>query len=536
MTESKANREYRKKREAREQRKRMLEQELARRETIDNIAERECFPQQLDFIMDPSKRKGLITPRRSGKSTVFAVWLIQEALKYPGRKQLYLGLTSESAESIIWTGEKMMRDMLEKYGIEFEYNQLKKIIKFSNGSTIRLMGVDQSPGQMRKLKGGKYHMVIQDEMQDIEQDTKELLEEVLPQAVTDYMLDGGGIIACGGTPGTKMGENYWWLMTKQLPDGSPDKRLPGWTVRSWTVSDNPYMREEYAAMCDELLKAKGPTYMEDSGFKRQWLGRWVFESNNMVYKFEEKRNIINNNPEGVGFHANQTLINKLLSGSGEFVYRFGVDLGWEDAWALVVGAYHPHAKHFYIVECFKRNHVVYDDIGATLVAYHSKYRPVNIIVDTGGGGKLVSESMRIKFALPIIGADKKAGKQDTVARMNSDFLSGAIQVVPGEANKELVKEWQELLLDMKSLRNGIWKEVQTKDNHLADSALYCYRDAVHYLGVPQEIKREPDMADRLIAKMKQKTKANPWRQSPFDQAEEKQKAQWLLADILKGKT
>jgi hypothetical protein len=448
------------------------------------------------FISDTSKRKALFCPRRAGKSYALGIYLIQESLKYPGRKNLYIGLTKNSSLNAMWSD--IILKELKKHQIFFLFNEHKKQVQFSNNSTITFAGIDCGPQEMKKILGGKYHLAVIDECQDHRQNIKEAIIRILEPAMADYLTSGGGIICLAGTPGIHMGkDDYWFQVTKQTENGLPDlDREPGWTVHSWGLPDNPMMIKQFAIACDEKFKLN-PDYQSDPNFRREWLGQWVLDIGSHVYKFDSDKNILH------AFTPDQLLIKQsLLSASTEYTYLIGVDLGWEDATAIVIAAYSKFDRHCYIVESTKFNHALTDVIGAVLLSFNNKYRPQKILVDTAGGSKIVAQDMMARFNLPIFPAEKVGvGKAAFVGRMNSDFLSSLIQIIP-ETNQELIKEYDTLLLDSKKVSNGSWGELASCDNHLCDAALYAYKDAWHYFSTAQ-VKQPTDLASHLIQRRKQ---------------------------------
>ena len=61
------------------------------------------FESQLDFALDPSRKKVACCSRRAGKSHTLAACLIDSAIRHPGRLNLYITLSKTSARNIIWS-------------------------------------------------------------------------------------------------------------------------------------------------------------------------------------------------------------------------------------------------------------------------------------------------------------------------------------------------------------------------------------------------------------------------------------------------
>lgn len=439
--------------------------EKKKRQTAAEYLDKTAFDRQLLFIKDTSKRKVLFTSRRAGKSTAIAFYLLQEALKFPGRMQLYIGLSREAAENTIWA---IIQKELEKRNIQYSYNAVKKIITIRDNTIIKLAGMDNSPREMNKLLGGKYHMVCIDECQSFKQDLRRLIVEVIDPALTDYILDGG-VILLAGTPGNLMGDHYWFQITRQTNDGSPHpERLKGWSIHSWTTVDNPFMKAQYFEKV-KTIQDINPNYMLDPSFRKEWMGLWPLVGEMNVYRYSPEINLI----------KDQELVRSLISADKtKWQYLIGCDIGFEAPCAYVVGAWSKTDKRFFIVESKKSKHSVIKDIGSTLSVLSARYC-APIVLDTGGGGsKIVAESLRDQYNLPIQAA-AKTEKIAHIQGMNSDFMGGVIQIIE-DTNVELLKELNNLAWDPGSLANGIYKEGIRQSNHLTDAALYAWRDSKHF--------------------------------------------------------
>ena len=464
--------------------------EIERRTKHNAIADEVCFPEQLAFVKDPAKRKAALCPRRSGKSMAIGILLLQEALSYPRRKSLYLGLTSDSAHNVIF--QDIIERECNKRRIKFKYNNTTHEMTFTNGHKIKLAGMDSSPRDMNRLLGGHYHIVVIDECQSYTQDLKTIVEKRLDPAMRDYAFSGGNIVVLAGTPGEHRGEHYWWLTTKQTTTGLPDPdRTKGWSVHSWGVDKNPYMAKQYAAVCEEKLALYGPAYQEMPDFQSEWLGKWVIEPGSMVYKW---------NPE-INTLKDEQVMRELLEGNPRWTYVIGLDLGWDDATAIVVTAWCPTDPNFYVVHTELVNHTAMSQIGGILAAYRNRFNAVRIVADAGGGAsKLFAASLASDFSLPIVAADKHE-KANKIGLMNGDFMSGKIKVIAA-SNKALIQEWEKLTIDRKAWDRGEWKESEKCANHGADSCLYAFRDSLHHHAVVPVPKKPEDTADRWIAERK----------------------------------
>ena len=81
--------------------------------------------------------------------------------------------------------------------------------------------------------------------------------------------------------------------------------------------------------------------------------------------------------------------------------------------------------------------------------------------------------------------------------MNSDFILSKIKVIEAN-NGPLIKEWNELTWNVKKRLLGEFEELASKDNHLADAALYLHHFSKHYRATPEPAKTGSDMEQQAI--------------------------------------
>jgi hypothetical protein len=456
-----------------------------------NLAKALCFDKQMAFIEDPSKRKALFCSRRAGKSTAIGIFLLMNALLYPKRTILYIASTKQSAERIIWRDviQPQLLKLKKLFGYSFTFNRNTRIITLQNGSHIYLTGID-NPKEADRLLGGKYHMAVIDECEIISQDFDKIFRSLEP-ALADYLNSGGGTIVLAGTPGDLMGEHYWFQVTKTLPDGNPDpKRMTGWSVHSWHTPDNPYMRSAYLAMVAEKQKTDA-NYEQDPSWISQWKCQWILEKNAAVYKYTEAKNLLKTD-----LPRNIIIQDSLFRTDPKWTYLMGVDLGWHDETAFVIGAYSFHEPNFYIIESVSMDQIPYSEIAGMCCVFKDKYHLSRIVMDTAGAAKILAESLSGEYGLPVIAAQKKE-KENHIGKMNSDFRSGRIQVIP-QLNNKLIDEWAKLEWNHKSLLKGKAEEGEKWRNHLADAALYCWRESLHEYASPPVEPKTKTMADILL--------------------------------------
>jgi PBSX family phage terminase large subunit len=405
---------------------------------------------QEDFIAHPARFKAMIATRRFGKSYTGGLYLCKEAYENPGVSCIYIALTRESARKIMF--KDILKPINRKLKLQMKFNETALSATLPNGSVIYCMGVDSSEDEKDKLLGQKYKVAIIDECASFSIDLRELVYGTLKPAMADL----GGTIAMLGTPGN---------LTKSLFFDVTSGKEPGWHVIKADTKDNPYMAEKWAKEIEELKKNQ-PYITETPMFKQMYLGQWVIDTDSLVYKFNEERNLFEHLP---------------MYARGDWQYMLGVDLGYDDDSAFVVTAWHEHDKSLYVVDVFKRSKMDITDVATQIKKMQSRYGIHKIVID--GANKQAVEEIQKRHQIPLITADK-TGKSDFIEIMNSELIQGHIKLHTALA-RPLIEEWSGL----------VWKESAKKreehpncPNHLSDACLYIWRYCYSYLSEkPKEV-------------------------------------------------
>lgn len=400
------------------------------------------FPLQEEFIKNESKLKALFATRRFGKSYTGGLYLVKEAYENPGTSSLYVALTRESAKKIMW--KDVLKPINRKYKLGIRFNETLLTATLPNGSIIYLMGVDSSEDEKEKLLGQKYKLAIIDECASFSINLRELVYGTLKPAMADL----SGTIAMLGTPGN---------LTKSLFYDITTGKEPGWYVVKADTKDNPYMATKWFKEIAEL-RANQPYIVDTPMFKQMYLGQWVIDEDALVYKFNPERNTYATLPVYL---------------NGSWQYLMGVDLGYEDASAFVVIAYHEYDKNLYIVDTYSRSKMDITDVANRIKQTKTAYDIHKVIID--GANKQAVEEIQKRHMIALTTADK-TGKSDFIEIMNAELIQGKIRV---HSNcTALIEEWQNLVWKEKGIKR---EENPSCDNHLADACLYAWRFAYQYL-------------------------------------------------------
>lgn len=452
---------------------------------------KDSFPQQTAFIRDTSKLKALLGTRRMAKSYTAGLYLIRTALERKGTSSVYIGLTRDQAKRIVWND--VFKAILKKYNIPAKFNETELTITFDNNSIIYVLGVDDSEAEKDKLLGKKYALAVIDEAASYTIDLHNLIYKVLKPAMSDY----GGTICLIGTPDDRKAGLFYDL-TKDIPVQPPTRRaVAGWSVHTWSTQDNPYMAAAWAETIRDLETAD-PHVREQSWFQQHYLGKWVADENNKVYRYDSERNAWDGNRKDYGWRR--------------WNYVLGIDLGFEDATALVLLAYHENDPHVYIMKADKRKRITISEAAAWIREWMDYY-PIDIMVVDGANKQAVEEMVK-HHGLPLQAAEK-SDKVAFIRIMNSDFISGKIKVWVDNC-QPLVEEYDKTIWSKRHLEKGIYKEDGMYHPDAADAALYAYRYCYHYawtpvpkpLNIEQQVQKQKDEWNREIEARKSEREYN----------------------------
>lgn len=404
------------------------------------------FPAQYKAALDKSFLKAIQCTRRAGKSTGEGKETLQSAWDHPGSKHLYGALTLASAKNIIWDA---LLTELEQKKVDHSVNAQSGVIKLGNKSEIRLFGLDSSYKEMRKILGGKYKTVKIDEAGSITQDLRKICYQYIAPALTDE----SGRLTLLGTA-----ENIPKTFFESVTSGQE----PGWSIHKWSAYDNPYIADKWAEHI-EWIEKYNPTFKLTSEYKTHYLNEWTADDRLLIIKISD----IN-------------LIDPIELRSPTYI--LGVDIGYNDACAFTLVAFHSKSPDLYIVETYKESELDITDTANRVKEYLRRYPIAKVIMD--GANKQGVEEIRNRHQIPVENAEK-TDKASFLKIMADDVTRGRVKLFKGKCDS-LINEWETLQ----------WKDSTKQDedpripNDNSDSALYSWRYARNYLW-----KEEPKAAD-----------------------------------------
>jgi hypothetical protein len=421
-----------------------------------------AFPEQQEFIDDPARFKILFGTRRSGKSYTCGRLLFKTAVERPKSNCLYIGLSREEAKRIMWKDVLVPLD--EDLALQATPNHSDLAWTFTNGSKVYLIGLDSDENEKRKVYGQKFACVIIDEAALYRIDLQELIHSTLLPALADMQ----GTLVLAGMP-SNFQRGLFYRLTEGQEAISPgtwnafDGRVH-WKGFRWSAYQNPYMRDVWKKEV-ALARASNPAIEEDPLFQQDYLGRWSVDPTALVYKYRAVHNDFD-----------------VLPASNKWFTILGIDLGFNDDSAFIVGKYRPGDPTLYLIRSQKRPGMDILDVGLHIETLKSEFTFDRMITD--GAYKQGVETIRKRFNIPLVPAEKRE-KWEHIQIMNSDYLAGRIKLSP--ECQPLKDEYAKLIRDD---RSDLPREKDGLANHCADAALYLWRSIYNYLEKPKPVQPE----------------------------------------------
>ncbi len=375
------------------------------------------------------------------------------------------------ARDTVWA---RARELNEQYGLGFEVNgQRLHLTHPRTRSEVRFRGA-KDEGQAQRLRGPPqgYHRAILDEAQNY----GAALKTAIVDALLPAMTGGGGVrgrIWVMGTPSlVKVG---FWHDLVHRSDAE-------WAHHAWTIRDNPKILDVESVLAEAArLLGGGDRAIGEAtvAYRREWLGEWVTDQQALVFQFDPDLNYFDELPPG----KPQTVI--------------GVDLGHHpDSSAIAVEGWWPEVgQTLHGVDEWVKGDVDVDDIAEAVIERVERWDPIAVVVDEGGLGKLIAETLRRRKGIACMPAEK-FDKLGAIGVLNTDLRAGRVKVARGSRSSHdmAVVRWDEKARDQR----GELKVAKKPHSDILDAKLYAHRRARHYLaeGPPPPPAPEPDAMER----------------------------------------
>lgn len=413
----------------------------SREKEIRFVIEDYLFKEQLDFIKDPARFSTAVCSVRAGKTVSCAADLIDTAQNNPGTIGLYITLSRTSAKKIIWAD---LRRIIRTFKIKADFNETELSVKFSNGSIIYCSGASDET-EIEKFRGlSNVILAYVDECQAFRSHLKELVEDILIKR----LYDTNGRCRLIGTPGP-IPSGYFYDMAHSSK----------WSHHAWTLHKNPWIQKKSGLTVDQLIQQdcdmRGVT-MDHPSIQRESFGRWVLDKNSLILEYSVERNHYDILPPG------------------QYNFILGVDLGWHDSDSLSVLAWTDSSPITYLVEEVVTPNQKIDSLVAEIHRINAATPVMKMLMDTGGLGKKIAESVRMRFGFALEAADKTR-KMENYRILNNAMARGHFK-----AKKDSRFAQDCSLLEKDHIKSTPDKIVVKGHSDAVDSVLYPFKVSPAY--------------------------------------------------------
>ena len=437
------------------------------------------FKEQLALALDPAKFATAVCSVRAGKTIACAADLIHTALNKPGTVGLYITLARSSAKRIVWPE---LHNINRTYSLGGIPNESDLSFKFPNGSIIYCSGASDS-AEIEKFRGlSNVALAYCDESQAFRSHIKELVEEILIKR----LYDTNGRLRLIGTPGP-------------IPSGyfHAASQSGAWSHHVWTLHSNPWIERKAGCTVAQLIQQdcerKG-VGLDDPSIQRECFGRWVLDSSSLLLDYKPERNHFTDLPRG------------------KWNYLLGMDFGFDDADSFSVLGWLDNSPNTYLIEEVVKEKQTYEQMVSNFDALYKGYPFCRVVADPGGGGKKLIESLKLRYPIPMLAADK----QGKIA--NYGLLNNALRTGRFFAKKDSRFAQDCNLLERDRDKSTPEKTIVKGHSDAVDSALYAFRESPAYMYTPpptplkpgsQEWARdqEDQMRERLYNQIKEEQDA-----------------------------
>lgn len=367
------------------------------------------FEHQRRAVLDGSRRIGIRTPRRAGKTVAIFLKALACALTVPHARIVYLALTLEqAADNFIPVVEEFNRKYRlgltvrgsKQVGYEVRVND--SIILVRSGETLR---------RLEKFRGQKYHMFIIDEGKSF---VASILREAIDDIIWPSLDDYKGQLVLAGTPGHILAGPFY-----EATSGDAS----GYSVHTWTRLDNTHVPHLHQV----ALETKELNRWSDDNptWRREYLGEWCPADAFQVFPFfdpeQHVRELENNWSVRIGLRLNPS---------------------HTDSGFAVIGT-HRRQSHILAAEAFQWKRL--DELGKLLTDLNEKHRPTVFELSSESFKDTMAVKLRQQTRLPIRLWDKKSfDLNDTVEIINTDLAEGILTFPQASP---LMEEWGTLSWD-----------------------------------------------------------------------------------------
>lgn len=253
----------------------------------------ECHPEQRDFACDTGRRIVGLVGRGGGKTTGGMTRFIRRLLTMPGARCVYIAVTRDHAERLMWEPLKQAFNELGFVaGVDVVYNETKlRLTLPKSKGFLWLFGADK-PKEIDKLRGLTFHEVGIDEAAS---HSDALIENLINRVLGPRMQGSVWLI---GTPGHQLRGMFWEISrpgssrSKPWAERGDDPDWIGWSLHKWSLKsaiaktvDRP-IKALLAILAEQKMQAKIEGWSDDNPIKRrEHDGEWAEDGAANVYRY-----------------------------------------------------------------------------------------------------------------------------------------------------------------------------------------------------------------------------------------------------------
>lgn len=440
------------------------------------------FPAQLGLLDEERTWSVAFTSRQAGKNFTAVRLLVVTALVRPAANVIYLNQTFAEARRIMWADEldgvpAVLRSLGLERGVDYRLNESRLEVSFSNGSTVTLLGADR--GGWEKLRGSKLDLLVVDEMQKAEDDgLRNALDQVLPPC---FVARRGRFVGIG-TPDE--------FCVGVFHDACTRAAYPQFAVHSWSAEDNDRRPDIWAGLL--AWRAEAGLDDDDPRWLREGRGRWVREDQRLMLPLHDCSLWDGAYPDLI-----PSVDGRLVPRACEIEHYAGLDFGWTDSAALVVGSRSREEGVLREVHSWKQSGLDTDALAAVVKAAVARYGIKRIYADAADP-KSIADLSR-KWRLPVVGAEKH-NKATWIQDMRAKARSGRFRVL---RDSPLHGELRVLVPDPTQLRRKRLEAPPGSEDHCWDAARYLYRGVfTEFPHAPEAPMGEAELAARRAVELR----------------------------------
>lgn len=419
-----------------------------------------------DLVKKPFRHVLIFGGSRSGK-TFFFVWcIVIRAIKYPGSRHLIYRLRFKDAINSIWL--ETLPKVIGLMGItaHVKTNAQRCVMTFPNGSEIWTAGVDDARFTDSVL-GKEYATVYANEASQIPYATILKVRTRLAQKIE-------GCAAREFVDLNPVGVGHWTF--KEFVEGiDPISSQPGSPVSIANHSRYAHMQMNPQGNLKNLDQyyLESLESMPESMRKRFYLGEYARDNDLVVF-----------HPPALAFYTGDMWEEWAAKERINIRFSAGLDIGFEDADAFCIIAWHPGQRTRWLLYEYKMRRTGLAELAKAVKSgcdwltsecqrLAIPQQTLSIWSDTGGGGAKMVYDLKREYGLPVRPAYKR-DKLSSIELLQDEVKSGLFRIPAGGS---FASECDAIVWKKDPDSDVIVREIDDSSYHpdIMDSVLYAMR-------------------------------------------------------------